>query len=224
MTDPTEFRSHVAPIELRGEGSTLRATGVAMRYGARSKPINGQFREVFAPGAFVKTIGEQDVRSHNEHEGPYLGRSGAGTLRLVDSPNELAFELDLPDTTAGRDAAALLSRGDIKGASIGFRAVPSAVSWSVEDGLALRTVSEAQLGRVDLTVAPAYDDSTAALALRSLADERDMELRSLLEVADRGELPTLISSPPGDEAPDDEEEEGRETPTIFRQHITWMLT
>ncbi len=131
-----EHRSLVEPVEFRSDGGKLVASGVAMRYGAVSKPIGGQFREVFKPGAFAKTIREQDVRSHNEHGGPYLARSGAGSLRLLDSRSELAYEIDLPDTTAGRDAAALLERGDIKGSSIGFRALPSAIKWSVgEDGM-----------------------------------------------------------------------------------------
>ena len=195
MTD-TEFRSLLEPPEFRSEGTRLTAAGVAMRYGARSKPIGGKFREVFQPGAFAKTIGDKvDVRAHNEHTGPYLGRTGNGTLRLIDARSELGYELDLPDTTAGRDAAQLLERQDIRGSSIGFRARPADIKWSVDtDGMAMRSVATAALFRVDLTVAPYYDDSTAALALRSLADERHMELRSVLEAADRGELSTLIES------------------------------
>lgn len=220
-----ETRSLLEPPEFRSQGTKLTASGVAMRYGARSKPIGGKFREQFAPGAFAKTINEQDIRAHNEHGGPYLGRSANGTLRLFDSRSELAYELDLPDTSAGRDAAALLERQDIKGSSIGFRAIPKAVTWTVgEDGMALRSVGEAKLSFVDLTVAPYYDDSTAELALRSLAEDKGMELRSLMEAADRGELPTLISVDPDEERGEDEPvDEGRETPTFARERITWLL-
>lgn len=220
-----EHRSLVEPVEFRAEGTQLKAAGVAMRYGAKSKPINGQFREVFHPGAFARTIKSQDVQAHNEHGGPYLARTGAGSMRLTDSRSELAYEIDLPDTSAGRDTATLLERGDIKGSSIGFRAIPKATKWGVdEDGMALRSVSEAGLFYVDLTVAPYYDSSTAELAFRSLADERHMEVRSLLEAADRGELPTLISSPIEDE--DDEQrstDDARETPTVVREHIASLL-
>ncbi len=217
-----ETRTLVEPVEFRSEGTKLVASGIAMRYGAKSKPINGQFREQFAPGSLAKTIREQDIRSHNEHDGPYLARSGAGSLRLIDSRSELAYEVDPPDTTAGRDAAALLERGDIKGSSIGFRALPKGEAWSVDaDGMALRTVTEARLGRVDLTVSPYYDASTSQLALRSLAEDHGLELRSLLEAADRGELPTLIASDFGDVAPS-EEEEGREPPTFFRNPLAGL--
>jgi HK97 family phage prohead protease len=212
-----EQRSLLEPPEFRAEGTQLRAAGVAMRYGAKSKPIDGKFREAFTAGAFAKTIREQDVRSHNEHDGPYLARLGNGSLRLTDDRSSLSYEIDLPDTSAGRDAAHLLERGDIKGSSIGFRALPKAVAWSVdEDGMAFRSVSEAQLLRVDLTIAPYYPASTAELALRSLADDKGLELRSVLEAADRGELPTLISSDEDDEQRSDD---GRDTPTV-RERIT----
>lgn len=209
--------------EFRSEGTKLRASGVAMRYGAKSKPIDGRFRERFQTGAFAKTISEQDIRSHHEHGGPYLGRTANGTLRLLDDRSMLAYELDLPDTTAGRDAAHLLEREDIKGSSIGFRALAKGVDWGVDDdGMALRTVREARLFVVDLTVAPAYDDSTAEFALRSFAEDKGLELRSVLEAADRGELPTLISSSVEDDEEHRSEEERRETPTLVRPRMQWL--
>lgn len=194
-----EHRSLVEPVEFRSSGDNrITAAGVAMRYGAKSKPIGGQFREVFTPGAFSRSLGRQDVRSHNEHRGPYLARTTNESLRLTDNRSELAYELDLPDTSAGRDAAALLERGDIKGSSIGFRAIPKAVQWSRDDdGMALRTVTEAALHFVDLTTEPAYDDSTAELALRSFANETGMELRSVLDAAENGHLADLIDPPQG---------------------------
>lgn len=219
-----ETRSLLEPPEFRSEGTKLTAAGVAMRYGAKSKPIKGQFREQFTPGAFTKTIQEQDIQSHNEHAGPYLARTGNGTLRLTDSRSELAYEIDLPDTSAGRDAAHLLERGDIRGSSIGFRAIPKDESWSVDaDGMALRSVGTARLGRVDLTILPYYDDSTASLALRSLAEGKGMELRSVLEAAERGELPTLIASEEDDEDEQRSDNEGRE-PTFVRPHIASLYT
>jgi HK97 family phage prohead protease len=219
-----ELRSLSEPPEFRSSGGKLQASGVAMRYGAKSKPIKGQFRETFRPGAFAKTISEQDIHSHNEHNGPYLARTGSGSLRLTDDRSALAYEIDLPDTTAGRDAAHLLERGDIKGSSIGFRAIAKQVAWTVDDdGMALRSVGEAKLIRVDLTVAPYYDDSTAELALRSLADDKHMELRSLLEAAERGELPTLIAN---DDGEDDERSElppAGSPPPVTRERFSSLM-
>lgn len=199
-----EHRSLVEPVEFRSEGNRIVATGVAMRYGAKSKPIAGQFREQFKPGAFARTLSRQDVQAHNEHHGPYLARTANGTLRLTDSRSELAYEIDLPDTTAGRDAAHLLERGDIKGSSIGFRAIPKAVEWTRDDdGMALRNVAEAALFVVDLTTNPAYDDSTAEAALRSVAEQTGLDYRSVVEAADAGHLADMLTNPEGFKADDD---------------------
>lgn len=220
-----EHRSLVEPVEFRSDGGRIVASGVAMRYGARSKPIRGQFREVFQPGAFAKTLADKvDVRAHNEHGGPYLGRTANSTLRLVDGRSELGYELDLPDTAAGRDAATLLERRDIQGSSIGFIAPATAVKWSVDtDGMAMRSVETARLFVVDLTVAPAYDDSTASLALRSLADEKHMELRSVLEAAERGELPTLIASLEDEDEEQRSEQDGSLNSTVLRPRMSSLL-
>lgn len=231
ITAPIETRSLLEPPEFRSaeNGTKLTAAGVAMRYGVKSKPLPDTarariFRETFRPGAFTKTLTEAEVRSHNEHHGPYLGSTSNGTLRFEDTAEELSYEVDLPDTSAGRDAAHLLERQDIRGSSVGFFAVPKATTWSVdpEDGIALRTVGEARLTLCDLTVSPAYNDSTAALALRSLADERGMDLRSLLEAADRGELPTLIASDPSEDEHELEGDDGREI-TVIRPPLTSLL-
>ncbi len=219
-----EVRSLVEAPEFRSTDGKLVAAGVAMRYGAKSKPISGQFREVFNPGAFAKTIQEQDIHSHNEHTGPYLARTGAGSLRLIDSRSELGYEIDLPNTGAGRDAAALLERGDIRGSSIGFRALPNQVTWSVDnDGMALRSISEAKLSRVDLTISPYYPDSTAEMAFRSLAEQTGLELRSLIEAADRGELASVILAPDDARSDDhDVADDGRDT-TVFRRPAHWFV-
>lgn len=223
MTD-LECRSLVEPVEFRSApDNRIIAAGVAMRYGAKSKPINGQFREQFGAGSFAKTIREQDVRAHNEHGGPYLGRTGAGSVRLIDDRSALAYEIDLPDTGAGRDAAVLLERGDIKGSSIGFKALPRGAAWSVDtDGMALRSVSEARLFRIDLTTEPYYDDSTAEIALRSFAEQQGIELRSVLNALDGGEFATLLG--PKADLPADATDDGREPPTVTRERISWLYS
>jgi len=231
-----ERRSFVDPVEFRGKAGALVASGVAMRYGAVSKPIRGQFREVFEAGAFAKTIQETDVRSHLEHGGPYLGRTGSGSLELIDDRSTLAFTLRLPDTTAGRDAAALLETRDVAGSSVGFTPVPSQLRWSrSDDGMALRSVGEARLFVVDLTTSPAYDDSTADLAFRSLAVSSGLDYDAIVEAAERGALADMIDPPepvaanvaaaePGVEetATGEDGDDGRVTPTVNRPHIQWL--
>jgi len=221
-----EHRPLAEQPEFRSEenGTKIVAEGVAMRYGAKSKPIpnpaRGVFREEFRSGAFTKSLAEQEVRSHLEHGGPFLARTGSGTLTVIDTPTELRYQIDLPDTTAGRDAANLLERRDVAGASVGFRSLRAAETWSKDDdGLALRSVGTAHLAVIDLTTSPAYPTTTAEMALRSLADDLGMELRSLLEATD---LAALIDAQdtPGDEETRTEEEDGSETRTVHRAPLT----
>lgn len=228
MTTQLEQRSLAEAPEFRSaeNGTRIVASGIAMRYGAKSKPIpnaaRGVFREEFRSGAFTKTIAEQDIRAHLEHHGPFLARTGSGTLRLTDDRSALGYELDLPDTSAGRDAAALLERGDLAGSSIGFRAIPADTKWTVDDdGVALRSVGAAHLLVVDLTVAPVYSDSTAEMALRSLAEDLGMEVRSVLDAPDLGAL-IATGSPAGDES-EEQPPGGRETPTV-RAPLTALIS
>jgi len=230
MTEPTEFRAVVEHVEFRGgKDGRLIAAGVAMKYGAKSKPIDGKFRETFAPGSFATTLshpasthptGKPAVQAHYEHGGPFLGTTQNGTLRLTDSRSELAYEIDMPDTPNGREAAYFLERGDLTGSSIGFRAAPKGVAWSKDDdGMALRTVSEAVLFFCDLTTSPYYDDSTATVALRSFAETQGVELRSVL-AADAATLAAYLD--PKVDVPADALVEGRGTPTFARERISWL--
>jgi len=210
-----ELRSVAEPPEIRSDGAgKLIASGVAIRYGARSKPILGRFIEEIRSGAATKTLRETDVMALHEHlPSNMLGRTSNGTLRLTDSPTELRYEVDLPDTTAGRDVAFLLERGDVRGSSFGFKAIPKSVKWSVSDGMALRSVGELALHHVSTTCCPYYAESSAEVAYRSLADDRQVDLRSVIEAAERGGLAALIEP-----ETDEDDEKGRVT-TLFRRPV-----
>ncbi len=193
-----EWRPFAGGVEFRSmeteTGTKPVLSGIAIKYGARSKDLGG-FRERIMPGAASKLLKESDVMAFEEHRADrYLGRTGNATLRLIDSKEALRYEVDLPDTAVGREVAALAARGDYRGSSFGFRAQNE--SWAKdEDGLPLRTITAFRALRdVGPTVAPAYDDSPAETALRHLAEERQLELRSVLEAARAGKLGLLLDS------------------------------
>ncbi|WP_375203523.1 HK97 family phage prohead protease [Hyphococcus sp.] len=83
----------------------------------------GAMRERISRGAFERTLStDAEVLAFVDHDaGKLLGRRSAGTLRLTDGDDGLAFEVDLPDTTLARDILALAERGDLGGMSFGFR-------------------------------------------------------------------------------------------------------
>lgn len=102
--------------EVRAEGRKLK--GYAARFGVEADI--GTFRERIAPGAFRASLGG-DVLALVDHDPTrLLARTSTGTLRLEEDRDGLAFELDVPDTTLGRDVLAMAERGDLGGMSFGF--------------------------------------------------------------------------------------------------------
>lgn len=221
-----ERRTLVEPVEFRAsaDGKHIVAAGVAIRYGAVSKNLGG-FKERITAGAATKTLQERDVTMLHEHDRRMLlGRKSAGTLRIANDEREMTYEVDIPDTTYGRDLAVSLERRDVSGSSFGFLAIPADTKWSVgDDGVALRSVGAMMLDHLSTTCAPAYDEHTAELAMRSLAAQTGQDYRSLLDAAKQGLLAAQISSPDGEtEDHEDEDEDGRET-TVHRRPVAWFV-
>ena len=198
-----ERRTHLGTVEFRAKGDKLMAAGHAAVFNKLSQNLGG-FVEQVAPGAFAKTIQEQDIRGlFNHDENQVLGRLAPGTLRLEEDGVGLGYEIDLPDTTAGRDVAKLLERGDISGSSFGFRTIDD--EWGeTPEGFPLRTLRQVSLRDVGPVTFPAYTDSTSAL--RSLAESRSLDLDLLVAAAEAGELRSLLLV--------DQEPDGRVTPTV----------
>lgn len=219
MTTNLERRTLTEPVEFRKVGDQLVAAGYAYVFGKRSQNLGGFVEEV-APGFGKKSLQEQDVRALFNHDPALLlGRLGAGTLRMEEDDTGGSYEIDLPDTTTGRDVAKLLERRDLIGSSFGFRTIED--EWSETDqGFPLRTLKQGSLRDVGPVTFPAYTDSTSAL--RSLAEQRSLDLNDLVKAAADGTLHDIIAAPPGDDAAERSDDEGRETPTFVRERIAWL--
>jgi HK97 family phage prohead protease len=132
--------------------------------GCRTLGIRVLFREEIAPGAFSDSLGE-DIRAlMNHNTGIVLGRTRANTLRLFEDATGLGFELDLPETTAGRDLAESIRRGDITQMSFGFETLSD--EWRMEDKAEIRTLKKIRLFEISPVAFPAYPQTE--VALRSL--------------------------------------------------------
>lgn len=196
-----ELRTHTEPVELRdGDDGQPVAFGYAARFGTLSQDLGG-FVERIEPGTFAKTIVEADIRGLFNHDSNLvLGRNKAHTLRMIEDTDGLSYEIDLPDTTAGRDVRTLLKRGDVTGSSFGFRTVADA--WGeTDDGYPLRTLQAVSLRDVGPVTFPAYTDAESGL--RSLAEARNIDPTTVLEAAKAhllGELlkQDLDETPEGD--------------------------
>lgn len=164
-----EKRSVVLPVEHRADDAgKVTVTGYAAVFGDTAD-IGGYFREVIARGAFTNTLRSADVRAYFDHDrGRVLGRTSSGTLRLREDTKGLHVEIDLPDTSDGRDVKALIERGDISGMSFGFSVLRQ--EWDETVDPPTRTILEVELREVSVVSEPAYDGTT--IALRSLDEAR----------------------------------------------------
>lgn len=147
----TSFEKRGFSLEVRAKGRRLE--GYAATF-SKSADIGGRFIETIAPGAFSGSLhSKADVLALVDHDpGRVLARTRSGSLRLSEDSRGLAFDLDLPDTAAGRDVLALAERGDIGGMSFGFTALDEKRDG---DRRELRAV---ELHEISVVLAwPAYD-------------------------------------------------------------------
>lgn len=177
--------------------------GYALKYDTLSRNLGG-FVETVKRGAVDKSLADGvDVMARYNHE-TLLGRTSSGTVRLASDSVGLAYEIDLPDTSAGRDLAVLAKRGDVYQSSFAFRTI--ADSWSqTEQGYPLRSLDA--LGLVDVAPVddPAYLDTTSGL--RSFAESRGLAFDEVRAAAEANRLADLLTT-----APVDDEERSADTP------------
>jgi HK97 family phage prohead protease len=167
MTAKTETRSIALPVSHRADGNKNTVAGYAATFG-ETADIGGYFREIIAPGAFSQSLTTADVRAYYGHDRQrLLGRSSAGTLRLKEDAKGLAVEIDLPDTTDGRDVGELIARGDITGMSFGF--IVTHDEWDMTGTVDTRTIHQVELLEVSVVSEPAYEGTSIALRSRDEA-------------------------------------------------------
>lgn len=191
-----EVRFNTSAIELRegSDGGPSKLVGYAAVFNRFSENLGG-FVEKIAPGAFRTSLeGGDDILAYMNHEGglSQLGRRSNGTLTLVEDDIGLRVEITPPDTTAGRDALTLVSRGDVQNMSFGFSVREDGDEWiERDDGMYERTLNSVRLFEVSPVSTPAYPDTT--IAARSLDAFK-------------------AEQTPADESAEGEEEEREETP------------
>ena len=148
--------------------------GLAVRYGEVGNI--GPFKERIAPGAFERTLSsDSEIMAFADHDASrVLGRRSSGTLRLQDTDDGLQFEIDVPDTSAGRDVLALAERGDLGGMSFGFLVREGGEK---RDG-DIRVLTDIDLREVSVVSAwPAYEGTTVSARSRV---EASIKLRRML--------------------------------------------
>ncbi len=155
-----ERRAWPVELEVRkvaGEPSTIH--GYAAVFGALSLDLGG-WRERIAPGAFTRSVAENDVRALWDHNSLYvLGRNRAGTLELEEDERGLGVAIKPPATTWAADLLASMQRGDVNQMSFGFYVRQD--EWLEEDGMLVRVLRDVDLFDVSVVTYPAYPQTSA---------------------------------------------------------------
>lgn len=133
--------------------------------------------ERIAPTAFDRALKDgDDTRGLFNHDpNMLLGRTASGTMRLSTNKRGLKYEIDMPDTTTGRDVEQMINRGDLSGSSFSFSI--EKVRWEQTDDLEIRTIEQVRLFDTGPVTFPAYPSTTAGVrsesAVEDIRQERD---------------------------------------------------
>ena len=178
----SDLLRRAAIADVRAKGRKLE--GYAATFGAEARI--GSIRESIAPGAFRSSLSAGgDILALVDHDaGRVLGRTRSGSLRLSEDAKGLAFELDVPDTQAGRDVLALAARGDLGGMSFGFTVPKGGDAW-FGDRRELRAINLFEISVVSAW--PAYSGTVVAArascavgAMSLAAAKRHLQARGII--------------------------------------------
>jgi HK97 family phage prohead protease len=195
--DEVESAVPLLAVESRSEddGSEREyIVGYAAKFGVLSLDL-GDFVERIDPGAFgivAERRGRRkplETRALWNHDANYPLARYPGTLSLKVDEVGLRYEFPVPDTSYGRDIAANIRAGIVRGSSFSFTVPSGGDEWSVEDGRSVRLIrSIDSLLDVSPTTFPAYPDTDVKVAQRSydaFVRQRDAEAHRRMAAAAR---------------------------------------
>ena len=166
------------------EGENRHISGYAAVYDSLSEDLGG-FYEVLEQGAFDEVMrAGPDVRALSHHDTvKILGRTSAETLNLEADSRGLKMDITLPDTSYATDLYESVRRGDISGASFGFRVGfdDYIFDWDADDlELPVRRIKNIrELIEVSVVTFPAYQGTEVSADVRSLLQRPKPAMRKL---------------------------------------------
>lgn len=152
--------------------------GYALKFNTESRNLGG-FIETITPEA-LEGVDLSDVRCFLDHDSSkLLGRTSSGTLKLNVDETGLYFRCILPNTSVGRDAMELVTRGDLNQCSFGFTVEQD--KWAKGNDIMMRSINKiGNLFEISLVSIPAYDDTDVRVAQRSMENAtNELEKRKL---------------------------------------------
>lgn len=209
MRESRFWRVPAAEVREANDGAlTLTGYGaVFMRY---SQNLGG-FVEQIAHAGFDDVLNRtgSNVQGLVNHDQNWLlADTESDTMRLLADNIGLGYEMDLDmsDPDAVRAVAKVRTR-KMRGSSFSFTIAPGGDEWTLtEQGFPLRTI-RAVSGLYDVgpVGTPAYlgtEDDGLAVALRSLAEARNLNLGTIVDLARKNELRSAVEGEPPASAPE----------------------
>lgn len=165
-------------IAASAEGKPLTLTGYALRWNDVSDDRGG-YRVRLLPNSAKFADPVHALYSHDLSQ--VLGTTENGSLRLKSDEQGVKVEIDLPDTTTGRDVSTLVSKGYLRGMSFAMAQRPDG-QVTTENGVRILNAAQYTVDEVTITASPSFrqtsigvktpDQSFAARAAHALDLER----------------------------------------------------
>jgi HK97 family phage prohead protease len=165
MDSKTELRTwSISDVEQKDDGDgliTFAGYASVFDYQYPVNDLRGTYLESVAPGAFRKTLSEQDdVKLLVNHEGIPLARTKSNTLDLTEDAKGLRVEAKLdPANPKVAEVASAMKRNDLNEMSFAFQAIKDDYNEQGDE----RVIREAKLYDVSIVTTPASDATTAKI-------------------------------------------------------------
>ena len=163
------------PLDVVEEDGKRMLTGYAVVWDAVSDLRKDGFRHTFGKGVIQWRKPTNALWSHTLHSP--IGTTRNNSLRVTEDDYGARVEIDLPDTSTGRDVYALVRDGYVGGMSFGGVRPVDAVAPT--DDPKVRRITQFAADEVTVTISPAMvatsiavDGSAAAKRLQELATRK----------------------------------------------------
>lgn len=188
MEATKERRTVTTQINIRSmdneEGKPPVIEGYALKFETKSEKLGlyNEFVEILARGCLDHTDMTNVVALYNHDENYPLARNtvpeGIGSLKLSVDDVGLRFELIPTDTSYAKDLLTNLRAGVVGQCSFAFALASEGANWlyDKDNDIYQRTITDiGRLYDVSIVTRPAYPDTEASTAERSLKDFKTVE-------------------------------------------------
>ena len=156
--------SELRVVEDTEKPETKTIRGYVLKFNERSLLLFDEWYEKVCKGAFSRSLETNTIKAlWNHNTDVVLGSTKSRTLSLKEDDVGLFFEVDLPNTTMGKDLYESIKRGDVDGVSFGFYVRENGDRWEYlkDEDVYERTLLDIDLVEISPTAFPAYPSSEA---------------------------------------------------------------